>query len=168
MAVVAADKIIIPCTADSASIRGIHNLFRMIYGIEIFKHSKILDDDVFNTFISQAKTSGLTSPKVHMFVQNKSRVLYKNASAAFKAHIGEISRIANETKLNEQENFTENDKLVVNLKDGNTLASVINHTGLPLSKVQPKNYTIYGKKTQVNETQIDALKTDIDICVNLL
>ena len=32
MAVIASDRVIVPCTADAASIRGIHNLFRMIYG----------------------------------------------------------------------------------------------------------------------------------------
>lgn len=166
MAVIAADRIIVPCTAEAASIRGIHNLFRMIYGIKI--GPEFSDDDIFDTFSSKIHEAGIQPPKVHLFIQNKSRVKERQATQAFNAHIEEINHIAMELKINHPVHFTENDEVVLNIKDGNTLASIINHTGLPLSKVEHKKYTIYDRETQANQSQIDPLLTDVKICVDML
>ncbi len=162
MAVIAADRIIVPCTADAASIRGVHNLFRMIYGI---KAGQDFSDEIFDTFSSKVREAGIPLPKVHLFIQNKSRVLEASATKAFKAHIAEIQNIAERLKRDYPEHFTENDKLVENVKDGNTLTSVVNHTGSLLSTMQPKTYTIYGKRTQVSESQRLALIENIKTCL---
>lgn len=166
MAVIAADRIVVPCTADAASIRGIHNLFRMIYGIKIGQ--EFSDDSIFDTFSSKIKETNIPSPKVHLFIQNKSRVLDSSATKAFEAHIQEIQNIAKSLKRDYPEHFTENDNVVLNVKDGNTLTSILNHTGLPLSKVQHKKYTIYGRITQANQSQIEPLLGDIKECLNTL
>ena len=166
MAVIASDRIIVPCTADAASIRGIHNIFRMIYGIKVGQ--EFSDDAVFDTFSSKIKDAGIQPPKVHLFIQNKSRVLDASATMAFKAHIEAIKNIAEALKKDHPEQFTDNDNVVLNIKDGNTLTSIVNHTGLPLSKVQSKAYTIYGKRTQANQSQIDPLLTDIKKCAQAL
>jgi cellulose biosynthesis protein BcsQ len=166
MAVIAADRVIVPCTADAASIRGIHNLFRMIYGNRVGQ--EFPDDAVFDTFSSKIKEAGIRPPQVHLFVQNKSRVKDAAATQAFKAHITAIENLARDFKLRFPENFTDNHNVVLNIKDGNTLASIVNHTGLPLSKVQPKTYDIYGKTTQANQSQIDPLLDDVRSCVNAL
>lgn len=166
MAVIAADRVIVPCTADAASIRGIHNLFRMIYGNNVGQ--EFPDDGVFDTFSSKIREAGIAPPQVHLFVQNKSRVKDAAATQAFNAHKTEIENIARALKKRFPSNFTDNKKIVLNIKDGNTLASIINHTGLPLSKVQPKTYSIYGKRTQANQSQIDPLLTDIGECVKAL
>lgn len=166
MAVIASDRIIVPCTADAASIRGIHNLIRMIYGIKVGQ--EFPDDAIFDTFSSKIKEAGLSPPKIHLFIQNKSRVLDSSATKAFRAHIQEIEDIAKRLKKDFPDHFTEIDNAVLNVKDGNTLAAIVNHTGLPLSKVQPKTYTIYGKRTQANQSQIDPLLTDIKVCLKLL
>jgi len=63
---------------------------------------------------------------------------------------------------------TDFDTRVINIKDGNTLVSIINHEGCPLSSLQHKKYSIYGKETQANQKQIDALKTDINELVKLI
>jgi cellulose biosynthesis protein BcsQ len=166
MAVLASDRVIVPCTADAASIRGIHNLFRMIYGIKAGQ--AFSDDAVFDTFSSKIKESGLQPPKVHLFIQNKSRVLDASATSAFKAHIQEIKDIVKVLKKSHPEHFTDKKNAVLNIKDGNTLTSILNHTGLPLSKVQPKTYNIYGKRTQANQSQIDPLLKDIKACLTEL
>lgn len=159
MAVIAADRIIVPCTADAASIRGISNLFRMIYGIKTTQG--LPDDSVFDTFSSKIHEAGIQPPKVHLFIQNKSRVKEQKAAQAFNAHMEEIQKIANNLKREYPDHFTESNNVALNVKDGNTLTSIVNHTGLPLSKIQHKSYTVYGKRTKANQTQIDALLDDI-------
>jgi cellulose biosynthesis protein BcsQ len=166
MAVIAANRIIVPCTADAASIRGIHNLFRMVYGIKIGQ--EFSDDSIFDTFSSKIHEAGIQPPSVHLFIQNKSRVKEKKAAKAFNAHIQEIQNIAGKLKHDYPEHFSENENIVLNIKDGNTLTSIINHKGLPLSKVLPQFYTIYGKRTKANQSQIDPLLSDISICLNTL
>lgn len=166
MAVIASERIIVPCTADAASIRGIHNLFRMVYGIKAGQ--EFSDDAIFDTFSSKIKEAGIEPPKVHLFIQNKSRVLDSSATKAFNAHIQEIKNIAKSLKKDYPVHFTDNKKIVLNVKDGNTLTSIVNHTGLPLSKVQPKTYSIYGKRTQANQSQINPLLSDITECLTAL
>ena len=168
LAVAVADRLIIPCTADSASIRAIYNLFRLIYGIELVeKLAKNLDDS-FIDFSQRATESGLNLPRIHLFLQNKSRSHDSKASAAYRAHIEKIKKIARDAQEQNPNQFTKGKTLVHNLKDGNTLASVLNHTGLPLNQVEAKTYKIYDEMTQVNQVQVNALRNDLEECLALL
>ena len=54
------------------------------------------------------------------------------------------------------------------VKDGNTLAAIINNKGLPISSLKHQKYDIYGKETQANQEQINALSGDIKSIVDSL
>lgn len=168
-AIVAANRIIVPCTADAASIRGIKNLFKLIFNISI--DNQVISDE-FEDFYQDATKSGLELPKIHLFVQNRSRTNTRDAAQAFQSHAEEINRVVqNEIVRSYNEVLTDDSNLVervINIKDGNTLASIINHEGSPLSSLQPKRYSIYGKSTQANQKQIDSLKYDINALVKLI
>ena len=171
MAVIAADRIIVPCTADSASARGVHNLFRLIYGVELVSKTKTTlpdEGDAFDTFRANVEDGKINLPKVHLFIQNKSRSLDSSATAAFTAHIKEMEKIVRKAKKLSPNCFTENRRSILNVKDGNTLAAVANYSGIPLSKMKHKKYEVYGDLTQVNKSQIDALKEQIQECVKVL
>jgi hypothetical protein len=160
MAVLAATRILVPCTADAASIRGIRNLFKLIYGISL--GSKEINDDVFLMFSTNARDAGLSLPLVHRFVQNKSRSNLADAAQAFKSHVLEIEELAKAMKDEHPEVFTSGrGGEVLNVKDGNTLATIINHVGQPLTKLQQKKYRIYDQDTQANNSQIEPLVKDI-------
>ncbi|MGJ4395867.1 hypothetical protein ACP8GB_19790, partial [Klebsiella pneumoniae] len=64
--------------------------------------------------------------------------------------------------------FQSIDDRVKHVKDGNTLAAIINHEGCPLSNLQHKSYTIYGMATQANKAQIDALEADVNGVVSCI
>jgi cellulose biosynthesis protein BcsQ len=160
MAVLAATRILVPCTADAASIRGIRNLFKLIYGIPTGPNE--INDEVFLMFSSNARDAGLNLPLVHRFVQNKSRTNLADASSAFKAHVHEIQELASNMKKQHPRLFTSvQGREVLNVKDGNTLATIINHIGQPLTKLQQKKYQIYDQDTQANNSQIEPLVKDI-------
>jgi len=168
MAVLASNRIIMPCTADAASIRGIINSFKLIYGISLSNRDK-LEDDIFLAFNSNARDNGLPLPLIHSFVLNRSRTNLKDAASAFKSHVDEIGKLAQSVHINHSDVFVGNEYgNVFNIKDGNTLASIINHEGQPLSKLQQKKYVIYGQETQANNTQIRPLLEDIEMLVNIL
>lgn len=167
LAVVASNRIIIPCTADAASIRGIKNLLKLIYGVSI-ENSEA--DELFLDFNKEAKDNGITLPRLHLFIQNRSRTTERDAAQAFKSHSDEIKRISSELFKDHGSLFTELpvQERVINVKDGNTLAAIINHEGCPISTLQHKRYSIYGRKTQANREQIDALTLDIRSVVESL
>lgn len=167
LAVLAANRIIVPCTADAASIRGIKNLIKLIYGISV--DNKAMEDEYLN-FSNELKSHKLVEPLLHIFIQNRSRTNEKDATKAFRSHAEEIQRITNDLINKQPKLFTKsnNSNRVVNVKDGNTLAAIINHEGCPISKLQHKKYTIYGKETQANQEQITALLNDINSVVNYL
>ncbi len=160
LGVVASNRIIIPCTADAASIRGIKNLVKLIYGVSIDNSEQ---DEMFLDFNKEAKQNKVEFPKLHIFVQNRSRTNESDAAKAFKSHAEEIKRITSELLKTHSHLFTEEelDERVKHVKDGNTLAAIINHEGCPLSNLQHKSYTIYGMATQANKAQIEALETDV-------
>lgn len=168
MAILSADRLIIPCTADFASIRGIGNVFKTLYGCEQTE----LKDTLFNfvDFSSLAKGNGMPLPKVHSFILNKSRTNDKKATKAYMAHAKKITEIAAYYERECADNFVDKprEQSVYNIKDGNNLVLVLNHDGLPLSKMSSGVYTVYDEKTQVDQGQLDRILTDMRVVVNSL
>jgi len=112
-------------------------------------------------------------------VQNKSRSNLADAAQAFKSHVQEIEELARHMKTQHPHLFTQdlftqdlftqgNGGEVLNVKDGNTLATIINHVGQPLTTLQQKKYRIYEQDTQANNSQIAPLVKDIMIVLNTL
>lgn len=165
LGIVIADRIIVPCTADSASIRGIYNLFRLIFGV---KTENRLSEDIFDTFFTKMKEAGKNFPQVHSFVLNKARVQKKEVTVAYQAHVKQIQDVAARFYKQHSKLFTDGGKetkRVFDLKDGNNLAVVLNNCGLPPSSLTQKKYVVYGEETQVNKSQIVPFMTDLDAVV---
>ncbi|MCX8505617.1 MAG: ParA family protein, partial [Alphaproteobacteria bacterium] len=152
----------------SASVRGIYNLFRNIYGKNIENAAQPAKELDYLDFYKRSQDYNMSLPKISFFIQNKSRSLDKKATKAFNANIDKIAEIAGKAKELFPHLFANQVDIVQNIKDGNTLASIINHNGLPLSKVQATKYTIYETVTQADQGQIDRLLKDVQHCVGLI
>jgi cellulose biosynthesis protein BcsQ len=159
LGIIASDRLIVPCTAESASIRAIYNILRLIYGVKIGKN--ISDENIFDTFNSKVSDAGLKFPKIHSFILNKARTLNKDATVAYKSHVSEIEKIIAEVSKKYPDNFMEIEKKIFHIKDCNTLAPVLNYTGEPPSNLQHGKYEIYGQDTQVNKSQITPFLDDV-------
>lgn len=163
MSAAAARELIIPCTADNASIRGILNVFRLIYGInsyQLFGINLNFDDSIFN-FSEMAGNQGLVLPKVRMVILNKSRSLDKSATMAWKAHSDKIRNVMGLINTKYPNCFSGVGNLIFDVKDGNTLATIANHNGTPVSLMKQGAYNIYGITTMANQPQIDALRDQL-------
>ncbi len=168
MVALAANRIIIPCTADAASLRGIINLIKLIYGVSL-SAVESPEENIFLMFNANATENGLKLPLIHSFILNRSRAHFKSAAKAFQAHLDEIENLAKSIKTDHSDILLgSQDAKVVNIKDGNTLASIINHEGIPLSKLSPGKYLIYGQEAKANITQIEPLLDDFDILIKQL
>ncbi|MDR3233436.1 MAG: ParA family protein [Planctomycetaceae bacterium] len=161
LGLIASDRLIVPCTADSASIRGIYNILRLVFGVKV--GDSVLEDNVFDTFYTKIQDIGGISPKIHSFILNKARTINRDASAAYRSHVAEIDKIIEELSANYADKFTTLDKQkrIHHMKDCNTLSPVLNYTGLAPSSLRNKKYEIYGKRTQANESQIQSFIADL-------
>lgn len=171
MAAVAARELVVPCTADNASIRGILNVFRLIYGENAYRLLGIPQeiDDTFFTFSEMARDRGFLLPKIRMIILNKSGSLDAKATRAWKAHSDRIREIMGVIHENLKDTFCPNIRqLVFDVKDGNTLATIANHTGNPLSKIKNGCYKIYGDDTMANTSQVEAIMRQIAPIVQAL
>ena len=168
LGLIASDSLIVPCTADSASMRGIYNILRLIYGIKI--GNNVSEENIFDTFNTKIHDAGVTPPKIHSFVLNKARTTNREASAAYRAHVSEIENIISGLSKNYADKFTtmENDTRIFKIKDCNTLAPVLNFTGLAPSGLTPVQYEVYGQKTQVNKTQIEPFMENLKSLISLI
>jgi len=169
LAILASTRMIIPCTADASSIRGLRNILKVIYG----KGDE--EDDPFFQFSYLCERDGLDAPKIHSVIQNKSRSHEKSPSSAFSANIDELKKVVSEYHRSYPELFFKDtpDDGVINIKDGNTIATVLNHTGIPLSDLIPrgmkgKKYRIYEGDTQVTIDQQEALMRDLGPVLSIL
>jgi len=165
LGLIAANRLIVPCTADSASLRGIYNILRLVFGVKFEKN--IFDDEKFDTFHSKIHDIGM-SPKIHLFVLNKARTKNRLASKAYQAHVGNIEKITTDFATKYSDCFTETQELqrIYTMKDCNTLSPVINYNGLLPSALHHGLYDVYDMKTQVNKDQIDFFMEDLSKIVS--
>lgn len=84
LALLAADRLIIPCTADGSSARAIDNVGQLLYGIGVPAAYKGVN------FASRAGAAGLALPSIHVVPLNRSTQYDKKASRAFGAMYDEI------------------------------------------------------------------------------
>jgi len=161
LGLVAAERIIVPCTADSASIRGIHNILRLVFGV---KEQSAIDDDIFDEFHSKIHDMGV-DPKIHSFVLNKARTRNSKSSKAYQAHVDNIGNVTTSYVQKYHHCFSVNPR-VYDMKDCNTIAPVIHYNGLPPLGLSHRKYSVYDETTQVNESQITAFMKDLNTVVD--
>lgn len=80
MAMVAADGLIVPFTADDSSRRAIENIFALLYGLG----SPKLSSYARLSFSTKVTTNNLSFPKVHTFVNNRVTLYDGEPSKAFQ------------------------------------------------------------------------------------
>ena len=167
MSAICARELVIPCTADNASIRGILNVFRLLFGIDAYRLFGVNSacDDTILTFADRAAENGVALPKVRMIVLNKSRSLDSNATKAWRAHSAKIRDVMRLVRQSYPHVFANSSEIVFDVKDGNTLATIVNHTGLPVSKIKHGAYDVYGVQTMANGSQISALLEQLQVVV---
>lgn len=151
LALIASNRLIIPCTADGSSVRALNNVFKLVYGTDNFGIA---------SFNSHAKEFKIVLPKVFCVVNNQHRT---SSRSSIDDSTARMQKTTPDSFCREmREGF------VRNIKDCNTLAPIMSYNGLPLSSLQSKKYKVYENDTQANQSQIDALKEDINSLVSEL
>lgn len=155
LAMIAAERLIVPCSSDGSSARAIDNIAALLYGI-----GGSYGDVDFNAKTIKFKMS---LPIIHSVLLNRSTLYSKKASKAFGAMFNEIKRRVKKLQKSDPSRFVNGKG--INFKvvpDSHSVAIVCSHHGLPLYKVTPRQYTVHDENPQVNDEPLNRYKEALD------
>ncbi len=164
LALLAANRMVIPCTADGSSARAIDNIGQLLFGVGVpATYSGV-------NFASRATNAGMGLPSIHVVPLNRSTQYDKRASKAFGGMYDEIKRRVEALKLATPAVFSlpNGQQPFLDIPDAHAVSVVASHLGLPLAEITPKRYYIHGRKTKVNEEPLDRYKTAVAQLIHLL
>lgn len=159
LAIMAADKLIVPCTVDGSSARAIKNIGQLVYGLDV--------PDAYKSAMFSKRASRV--PSIHIVLLNRSTQYGDKASKAFKAMFGKIKSEVDH--LIDQESrsrgFSEEDKFY-DMPDAHYVAIVSSHEGLPIRELKTKQYRVHEEITQINSGPLDRYQKAIETVVESL
>lgn len=158
LSMMAADRLIVPCSSDGSSARAVDNVGALLYGIGGDGQYK----DV--TFKAKADRFGMALPLIHSVVLNRSTQYNRKASKAFGAMFDEIKRRTDNLRKADSSRFVTNGSGLVfhEIPDNHSVAIVCSHSGKPLYSITPGKYTVHDTTPQVNSEPLDRYKTAVD------
>ena len=161
LALVASDRLIIPCTADGASVRALKNVFKIVYGIGA-------EDDYIAMFSKDMRDNKLPLPIISLIVQNRNRNNSNRPSRAFDGVRENIKEVQEKYFTNYPDIFTNQSKVEA-VKDCNALLPIVSYGGELLSDlVDGRQYPVYTKKSIANKKQLQSIIIDINRLIAVL
>jgi len=152
LSIIAAEALIVPCSSDGSSARAIDNLGSLLFGVNKAANYGAAD------FPAKAKQYGLSLPRVHSILLNRSTQYSKKASKAFQAMFEEIKKRVVELQAAIPGQFSESGPFFDDMPDSHAVAIVCSHLGKPLFALTPGQYEVYDENPQVNREPLDRYK----------
>jgi hypothetical protein len=162
LAIVAAERLIVPCSADGSSARAISNIGQLIYGIGVPSAYASV------SFNKRASTANLPVPTIHTIPLNRSTQYEQKASKAFTAMYDEIRKRANNLFKANKAVFSQTKAVFLDIPDAHSVSVVTSHLGLPLHKIKLGKYKIHSKDTQVPKDSLTRYKKAFNQLVSTL
>jgi chromosome partitioning protein len=163
LAMSAADRLLIPFSADGSSKRAVRAVLALLYGVTRVKGAErseyYLNSDKFRMSI----------PKVYAYVGNRLTQINSSAASAFKSVVNEIGKEIFDVWKTNPNFFTIHPNgsppprtqaqfrrmFQVEINDANTASVVSGGLGIPISKLAAGSKNFAGKRTQINQSQLD-------------
>ncbi len=162
LALLAADNIIVPFTADDSSRRGIENVVALLYGHsssdpQVKAYANI-------NFVKRAREEHVDIPKLHTFVSNRVTLYEGKPSTAYEAMMPSIKKTVDDLYTQHPLIYARRGKPSSNfivIPDYHDASVVMATTGTPLHKLPPKIKTIRGTRVQLNPESLDQYRQAI-------
>ena len=159
LAMIAADKLLIPFNADDSSRHAVSAIVRLLYGVG--KANPVYDKF---TFRQQTQAAVLQAPRCHLFIGNRF-TQYKGSAKAYSAlseAVGdELYSIYSKTPkffTPRKAAASSRDKFLsqyaIDVRDFNTAGVVAAHKGVLLSSLRDGSYDVHGQEVQVRKDRI--------------
>lgn len=153
LAMMSAERIIVPCSSDGSSARAIDNVGSLLYGLGNQTYTK--------GFSSKAKEFGLSLPMIHSVLLNRSTQYNKKASKAFGAMFDEIKKRTEAIRSKAANNFVGTTTHFAEIPDNHSVAIVCSHLGLPLYSITPGQYPVHDENPQINNDPLQRYKDHV-------
>ena len=164
VALVASNRLIVPCTADGSSARAIDNVGQLLYGIGLPAQYQNVN------FSAQAGRQGISLPSIHLVPLNRSTQYDKKASKAFSAMYTAIQHRVTALRAQKPANFSlpAGVSPFLDIPDAHSVSVVASHEGVPLSGVTIGAHKVYGVTAQVNPEPMERYEKAVDAVIELL
>ena len=154
LSMLAAERVIIPCSSDGSSARAIDNVGALLYGV-----GKSAYGDV--SFNAKSAKFGMDLPLIHSVLHNRSTLYSEKASKAFKAMFDEIENRTEALRKKAPKRFAEGAVNFHVVPDNHSVAIVCSHLGKPLYQIHSGQYEIHDTRPKVNTEPLDRYKKAI-------
>lgn len=163
-ALLAADRLIVPCTADGSSARAISNVGQLVYGHGV--HSNY-EESSFS--YKTTKEFSMTLPRMHLVAMNRSTTYRKKPAKAFNKMYENIRDRVRKQKNSLPDSFAgTNSEVFIDMPDAHTVAIVSSYQGKPIRNLRVGKYDLDGTITQVNQPSRNKYQQAIQKLVGLL
>jgi chromosome partitioning protein len=176
LALTAAERLIIPFSADGSSKRAVKAVLALVYGIQ--RHT----GEPLSEFYLSSKKYVMALPTIYMYVGNRLTQMNSSSASAFRTVVNEIGeeiwgvwRTASQffyihpsgasTPIS-QRAFREMFQYEVN--DANTASVVSGALGIPISSLTAGQKNVAGRSITVNQSQLDKQVPNIQELVQKL
>lgn len=163
LALTAAERLLIPFSADGASQRAVRTVLSLIYGIR--RHQA----DQQSEFFLNLQRYSMSRPQIYMYIGNRLTQMNSSSASAFKTIVSEIGEEiwgvwqSNSSLFCLHPNgvLTPKNKssfkyvFQYEINDANTASVVSGALGIPISKLTAGPREVAGKRVTVNQSQLD-------------
>lgn len=169
LAMSAADRLIIPFSADGSCKRAVRAVLSLLYGITRVPGAQQSE------FFLNTQQFRMATPKIYCYVGNRLTQMNLSAAKAFKSVVNEIGReilavwnsspnlfAVHPAGQPAPRNVAEFRRMFqAEINDANTASVVSGGLGIPISQLAPGTRTLLGQSVMVNQTQINKQRPNI-------
>ena len=168
LALVAANFVVVPFTADDSSRRAVENVVALLYGVgdpHTTTYARI-------SFSKRAKEEGIDPPLLYAFVSNRQTLYDGQPTKAFEAVNGIIKKTVDDIYLKHKSIFANRKQRpsedFVEVPDYHGASIVAALTGTPLHRLRPGPKDLDGERVQLNSGPLSTYKTALQAVVDKL
>jgi cellulose biosynthesis protein BcsQ len=169
LALVAADHVVVPFTADDSSRRAVENVVTLLYGLtdapDVASYTKI-------SFAKKAKEEGVPVPTLHTFVSNRVTKYEGKPSKAFNAMIKAMKATIDEIHKKHRNVFSSPNRKpsadFLFVPDYHSASIVAASTGTPLYKLTAGPKELGGERVQINPGPLKDYRQKLEAVVKRL
>jgi cellulose biosynthesis protein BcsQ len=166
LALVAADFVVVPFTADDSSRRAVENVVALLYGIgdaHTTAYARI-------SFSKRAQEDGIDTPRLHTFVSNRQTLYEGRPSKAFEAVSGVIKSTVDDIYDRHRAVFANSrqkpSKGFLEVPDYHSASIVASMTGTPLHALKPGPRDLGGERVQINQSPLNKYRAALERVVD--
>lgn len=163
-AILAAERLIVPCTADGSSARAIDNVGQLVYGHGVPPEYRDAN------FSAKARLFTMALPKLHLVVMNRSTTYRQRSAKAFGRMFALIrERVERQSGvLSDSFSRAPGDDMFIEIPDAHTVAIVASHLGAPIQSLRAGKYDLDGEDTQLNSSSLERYQLAVQALVERL